>query len=162
MSTIAVRNQNPGTSLARQAEWDPTRWARELLRWDPFREISPGFPSLEAVGFSPAFEVKETQEGYQFKADLPGILEKDLEVSRTGNRLTVSGRREAEREEKGDTFFMCERSYGSFTRAFTLPEGIDGEHIRADLKDGVLNLFVPKKPGAQPQKIAVHGPEKKS
>jgi HSP20 family protein len=70
--------------------------------------------------FVPDFEVKETKEGFVFKADVPGIKEKDLEITMTGNRLTISGKREAEMEERSDTYYACERSYGSFTRAFTL------------------------------------------
>ena len=155
---IVIRNKEDGGSLARRESWEPSSWARELLRWDPFREMMPA-PSGE-YAFVPAFEVKETKEGYLFKADLPGVYEKDLDITRTGNRLTVSGKREAEREEKGDTFYMMERSYGSFTRAFTLPEGIDGDHIRADLKDGVLTLMVPKTPEHQPQKILVSAQKK--
>ncbi len=158
MSNIQVR-QNGGP-IARKSEWDPMAWARDLLRWDPFREMAPSF--VETAAFAPAFDVKETAEGYQFRADVPGVLDKDIEVTRTGNRLTVSGKRESEKEQKGDTFYACERTYGSFMRAFTLPEGIDGEHIRAELKDGVLTVLVPKTPAAQPQKIAIKPPEKKS
>jgi HSP20 family protein len=139
-------------------------WARDLLRWDPFREMAPSYANFaaELPAFAPAFEVKETKDGYLFKADVPGVLDKDLEITRTGNRLTISGRRETEKEEKQDTYYACERSYGSFTRAFTLPEGIDGDHIRADLANGVLTLLVPKTPEAQPQKIAVKPADKKS
>jgi HSP20 family protein len=126
--------------------------------------MTSGFPHLavEAAAFSPAFEVKETKEGFQFKADVPGVAEKDLDITRTGNRLTITGRRESEKEEKHETYYTCERSYGSFTRSFTLPDGIDGDHIRADLKDGVLTLLVPKTPEAQPQKIALKPADKKS
>jgi HSP20 family protein len=159
MSNIQVR-QNGGGPLARKTEWDPMAWARDLLRWDPFREMAPSF--VETAAFAPAFDVKETAEGYQFHADVPGVLDKDIEVTRTGNRLTVSGKRESAKENKSETFYASERSYGSFMRTFTLPEGIDGEHIRAELKDGVLSILVPKTPAAQPQKIAVKPPENKS
>ncbi len=118
--------------------------------------------SVPELTFSPAFEVKETKEGYSFKADLPGVAEKDVEVTRTGNRLAISGKREAERQDKGETYYACERSYGSFTRTFTLPDGIDGERIRAELKDGVLSVLVPKLPEAKPQKIAIKPESKKS
>jgi hypothetical protein len=70
------------------------------------------------------------------RADLPGIDEKDLDGSLTGNRLVASGKREAEEEQKGETWSACERSHGSFTRSFTLPEGIDTEHVRASLDKG--------------------------
>ena len=162
MANLTVKHQNGGQrEIMRRAEWDPVAWARDFLRFDPFREIAPSF-NFEPMGFVPAFEVKETKEAYEFRADVPGVLEKDIEITRTGNRLTVSGKRESEKEEKGETYYACERSYGSFTRAFTLPEGIDGDHIRAELKDGVLAVLVPKKPEAQPQKIALKPVEKKS
>ena len=161
MGNLQIRQNGGREVAARRPELDPIGWARDMLRWDPFRELAPTF-SVEMPAFAPAFDIKETREGYQFRADVPGVMEKDLEITRTGNRLTVSGKRESEKEEKGDTYYSCERSYGSFMRAFTLPEGIDGEHVRAELKDGVLTVFVPKKPEAQPQKIALKPEEKKS
>jgi len=119
--------------------------------------MSPFWPAEEQpVRFTPDFEVKETKEGFVFKADLPGVKEKDLEITMTGNRLTISGKREADMEEKADTYYACECSYGSFTRAFTLPEGTDGDnHSRAELKEGVLTLLLPKKLEQQPRRIEV-------
>jgi HSP20 family protein len=155
MSNIIVKKENGGAVPARMTEWDPFRAARELFRWDPFHEMAPFGFLTEGAPFTPAFEVKETKESYLFKADLPGVKEADLDITRTGNRLTVSGKREAEKEERAETYYAYERSYGSFTRSFTLPEGIDGEHIRADLKDGVLTLVIPKTPEAQPKKISL-------
>ena len=73
----------------------------------------------------------------------------------SGSRLSISGKREAEKENKTDTYYAVERTYGSFTRSFTLPEGIDDAAIHADLRDGVLTVLVPKKPEAQPKKIPV-------
>lgn len=99
--------------------------------------------------------MKETPEGYVFKADVPGVKESDLNLSLTGNRLTVSGRRDAEKEEKNDTFYAFERSFGSFTRSFTLPVEIDPNGARAEMKDGVLTVFVPRTPASLPKKIAV-------
>ena len=160
MANITVRNDGSGREVARR-EWDPAGWARELLRWDPFREMMPSF-AVPEMTFNPAFEIKETKEGYTFKADLPGVVEKDVEIDRTGTRLSISGKRESEHEDKGETYYACERSYGSFTRTFTLPDGIDGEHIRAELKDGVLTVLVPKLPEARPQKIAIKPETKKS
>ncbi len=161
MANLPIRQNGGSREITRRPELDPLAWARDMLRWDPFRELAPTF-SVEMTTFAPAFDVKETKEGYLFRADVPGVAEKDLEITRTGNRLTVSGKRENEKEEKGETYYTCERSYGSFLRAFTLPEGIDGEHVRAEMKDGVLSIFVPKKPEAQPQKIALKPEEKKS
>lgn len=107
------------------------------------------------MAFYPSFEVKETEKAYVFKADVPGVKEGDLEVTVTGNRLTVSGKRESEKEEKTDTYYTCERSYGSFSRSFTLPEGTDVGAVTADLKDGVLTVALPKRPEVQPKKIPI-------
>lgn len=159
MADIIVRN-NGGRELARR-EWDPSSWMRELLRWDPFREMMPNLATPELT-FNPAFEIKETKEGYSFKADLPGVAEKDLEVTRSGTRLTIAGKREWAYEDQKETYYACERAYGSFTRTFTLPDGIDGEHVHAELKDGVLSVFVPKLPEAKPQRITIKPEVKKS
>jgi HSP20 family protein len=143
-----------------QRETDPFRW---LLRWDPFREMAPswfGQPSTE-TGFSPSFEVKENKDGYMFKADLPGVQDKDVEVKLVGDRLTISGKREAEREDKDDTYYAYERSFGSFMRSFTLPSGIDADHVLAELKDGVLSVVIPKKEAAQGKTISIKSGETK-
>jgi HSP20 family protein len=163
MANINVRKQESGQrELVRPQTWDPMAWARDLLRWDPFREMIPT-PSFQyELTFAPAFEVKETKEGFTFKADVPGVDEKAIDITRTGNRLTISGKRESEKEEQGDTYYTMERSYGSFTRAFTLPDGVDGDHIQADLRDGVLTIVAPKLPESQPKKVEIKGSEKRS
>lgn len=139
------------------AKWDPIRAMREMFNWDPFQQMAPfaPLPSIEPVVFAPSFEVVENADAFLFKADVPGIKKEDLEISVTGNRLQISGKREAEQETKNDTIYAYERQYGSFCRSFTLPEGVDLEHAKSELKDGVLTLAVPKKPGAQAKKIAI-------
>ncbi len=154
MANIAVHKEPQAKSTRPEREWDPFRTMRDVLRWDPFGEIAPRWFG-EDLGFNAAFEVKESKDAFVFKADLPGIKAEDLDVKLTQNRLTVSGKREAEKTEKGDTFYTFERSYGSFVRSFTLPEGVDAEKVEADLKEGVLTLKVPKKPEAQPKQINV-------
>ena len=99
--------------------------------------------------------MKETKEGFQFKADLPGLKESDLDVSVSGNRLTVSGKREEEKHDKSDTHFSYERSFGSFSRTCSLPEGADLNGVVAELKGGVLTMLVPKRAGEQSKKVAV-------
>ena len=154
MANIQVRKDNGGQVAQQpQGEWDPLRWMREMMRWDPFQQMAPAFP--EQGVFAPAFEIKENKEAYTFKADVPGVKLEDIEVTSTGNRLRISGKREAERVEKTDTYYACERSYGSFARAFTLPDGVDTDHIKAAVDNGVLTIAVPKKPEAQARKIVV-------
>ncbi|HVY48102.1 MAG TPA: Hsp20/alpha crystallin family protein [Minicystis sp.] len=164
---IQVRRENdqPKTTQAiaphREMRWDPFRMLRELASWDPFHEMQAFTPEL-AGGMLVNFEVKETNDGYVFKADVPGMKENDINVLLTGNRLTISGKREAEREEKGDTYYCYERTYGDFRRSFTLPEGVDPNTIHADLKDGVLTVGIHKTPELQSKKIPVQTPAKKS
>jgi len=165
MSNIAVTkgNENRPATLATAVDsrWDPYRAMRDLMGWDPFREMMP-FAAQTPAGFVPSFEVKETKDSYLFKADVPGVKESDLHITTTGNRLTIAGNREAEKKEQTDTYYSFERTYGSFSRSFTLPEGADLNTVHADLKDGVLTIDVKKMPEAQPKKIAIQSAAKKS
>ncbi len=150
-----IVKKNGGSQLT---EWNPLRVMRDWLRWDPFREMAPvfpGFPELERLEWNPSFDVTENKDAFVFKADLPGAKKDDIEISTTGNRLQISGKREAEKETKSETVYTYERQYGSFVRSFTLPEGADLEHAKSELKDGVLTLVVPKLPGAQAKKIPI-------
>ena len=144
--------------------WDPFRVVRDVFRWDPFREFEAALGGeYRSLGsFVPTFDVKETKEGYVFRADLPGVKDEDLDVSLTGNRLTISGHREQETREQGDTYYTTERSYGSFSRTFTLPNGTDGENISAELKNGVLLVNVPKKPEVQAKRITIGKGDRKA
>jgi HSP20 family protein len=129
---------------------------RDLFGWDPFAEMAPAVGRWEGVTtFAPRFEVKETKDAYIFKADLPGVEEKDLDISLTGSRVTVSGKREEERRDESETYYTYERNYGTFSRSFTLPEGVDFEHCDAELKHGVLTLTVPKKSENVSRKISL-------
>jgi HSP20 family protein len=139
------------------ATWEPFRLLREMMVQDPFREL--GWPSLpEAttpLAFNPNFDIKENAEGYYFRADLPGVRESDLEVNLQGNRVTVTGKREAEKTDEHDKYYIYERSYGAFTRSFTLPDGVEVDKAKAELKDGVLTLFMPRKAALQAKKLHV-------
>jgi HSP20 family protein len=153
MATLIRRGQNE-VAPSSESVWDPFRVMRDVLRWDPFRELEAAAGGDYGL-FAPSFDVKENKDGYVFRADLPGVKEEDLEISLTGNRLAISGKREAEKREQGETYYASERSYGSFTRAFTLPDGTDAENVKAELKNGVLQVTVPKKPEVQPRKIQI-------
>jgi HSP20 family protein len=153
MANLIRRNQTH-ESAPSISVWDPFRVMRDVLRWDAFRDAAPTFEA-EYRAFIPRFDVKETREGYVFRADLPGVDDKNLDVSLTGNLLTISGHREQEKREDSDTYYATERTYGSFSRAFTLPEGTDADHVTADLKNGVLVVTIPKKPEVQPKKITI-------
>jgi HSP20 family protein len=161
MSEISVQKKSREAAPAPmpRREVEPFRLMRDLLRWDPFQEMRPLW-SRELEAYAPAFDVKETRDSFLLKADLPGVKEQDLEVTCAGSRLTISGKRESEKEEKDDTYYTYERSYGSFTRSFTLPDQTDPSHIKAELKDGELTIVVPKAPDAVAKKIPVSAGDK--
>lgn len=164
MSNLIRRTTEEKPATIATPAYDPMRIMREMMSWDPFREMSPSwFPMIRETAFSPAFEVKENGDTYSFKADLPGIAEKDLEVKLAGNRMTISGKREEEKQDKNDTYYTYERSFGSFARTFTLPDAADLGHIAADLKDGVLTIIVSKKKAEPAKTVAIKtGETKKS
>jgi HSP20 family protein len=149
-----VKKQEDAERFPLLRGWDPFRMMREMMRWDPFRDLT-SFPTWETATFTPSFDVKETTEGYVLKADLPGVQEKDLKVTLTANRLTVAGKRETEEKKENEHHYALERSYGSFSRSFTLPSDIQGDKIHAELKDGVLMLMLPKKPEAKAKEIEI-------
>ncbi|TAK32366.1 MAG: Hsp20/alpha crystallin family protein, partial [Myxococcaceae bacterium] len=91
--------QKAANSIVTPNIWEPYRAMREAMRWNPLAALQANTETM-GVTFNPEFEVVENKEGYQFRADLPGIKEKDLEISMTGNRLTVSGHREAEKRDE--------------------------------------------------------------
>src|SRR5690606_20702487 len=108
------------------------------------------------------FEVRETDDAFLFKGDLPGVKQEDIGISVVGNGLQISGKREREEESEEGTMHAYERSYGSFMRTFPLPDAADLDKVRADLKDGVLSIVVPKKPGSAPsrRKVPIGGGSK--
>jgi HSP20 family protein len=149
MATLTTRN---GTAPVRTVR-DPFSMARELLSWDPF------FGGRQVTAFAPAFEVKETNDAFVLKADLPGVAEGDLDIGVHNNVLTVSGSRAAEDRKEGETYALYERQFGSFTRSFSLPDIADGEKIEANLNNGVLTLSIAKKAEAKPRKIELKKPQ---
>ncbi len=155
MADINVRRSTPG-SITRE---EPFRLFREMFGFDPFQQMTT-WPISREMTFTPEFEVKETKAGYVFKADLPGVREQDIDITVTGSRLTIAGKREEEKEQQGDTYYTMERSYGSFSRSFTMPEGADMDNLQAELKSGVLSIHVPKRPEVQSKKIALKSGEK--
>lgn len=140
-----IRTNGGNRSILR----DPYSLARELLGWDPFLTARP------ASAFVPAFEVKETNDAFMLRADVPGVEEKDLDVGIHNGVLTVSGSRQSEERREGESYAVYERQYGSFSRSFSLPDMADGEGIEAKLDNGVLELKIPKKAEAKPRKIAI-------
>ncbi len=106
---------------------------------------------------APAMDVTEDKDAYKLTAELPGMSEKDIEVSVTDSMLTLKGEKKQEKEQKDRNYYVSERAYGSFERGFSLPEGIDANKIAASFAKGVLTITLPKKPEAkvEPKKVEV-------
>lgn len=127
---------------------DPFTMARDLFGWDPFNG------DRASVAFAPAFEVKETAEAFVVKADLPGVKEEHLDVSLHNGVLSIAGTRTAEERKEGESFYLYERQFGSFSRSFALPDTADADRVEAKLEGGILTLTIGKKVEAKPRKIA--------
>ncbi len=116
-----------------------------------------GMPTLggraEGQNFvNPSFEIAETEKEFHVSAELPGLTEKDVEVSMEDNLLTIKGEKKEEKDEKKKkNYHLYERRYGSFQRAFSLPENSDADKIAATVKNGVLEIVIPKKEPSKPK-----------
>ena len=151
-----VRRPNQSSIAPRFGEWDPMSLMENLLRYEPFADLAEARRGNIEQTFAPRFDVKETKDAFELHADLPGVREEDVEISLTGNCLCISGQRSQEEKRDGDNYYMIERSYGSFSRSFTLPDSADTEHINASIKDGVLSLHLPKRAESQPRRVTLN------
>jgi HSP20 family protein len=139
-----------------------------LNRWDPFTEmarlqdeVSRQFTADRRFtgSFTPAVDIFEDKDSIHVKVELPGLKAENVNVHVENQLLTISGERKLENEESGtgkaNGYHRVERSYGSFTRSFSLPSNVSGDRIEADMKDGILDVKLPKKEEAQPKRIPV-------
>src|SRR5438552_4068077 len=143
-----------------------------ITRWDPFRDLSVlqermnrlfndagrGWRNDEAAAtttWSPAVDIFETEGEIVVKAELPGVDRKDITLNLDNNVLTLKGERRFEKETKEENYHRIERAYGGFSRAFSIPATVDEEKIRADYRDGVLKIALPKKEVAKPKQIRI-------
>jgi HSP20 family protein len=157
---------------AAPAVWHPVETLRQEIDrlfddfgrgfWrNPFRrsvfDVEPFWRrEMKFVG-APAVDIVEKDSAYEITADLPGMDEKNVDVQFSNGNLTIKGEKREEKEEKKKDFYLQERSFGSFERTFSVPDGVDADKIEATFKKGVLTITLPKKPGAQkpPKKINV-------
>jgi HSP20 family protein len=146
-----------------------------IARWDPFRDLvsiqdrmnrlfDESFRGLQRGGteddwsvgaWAPAVDIFEHEGNIVLKAELPGIDPKDVEIRLENNVLTLRGERKFGTEVKRESFHRVERSYGAFSRSFTLPSVVDQGGIKAEYKDGVLQVTLPKRPEAKPKQIHI-------
>jgi HSP20 family protein len=143
-----------------------------IARWDPFRDLGVlqermnrifedtgrgwrGDEATSTTSWSPAVDIYETESEIVVKAELPGVDKKDISLNLEKNVLTLRGERKFEKETKQENYHRIERSYGSFSRSFTIPASVDEERIRADYKDGILDIALPKKEQVKPKQIPI-------
>ena len=144
-----------------------------LVRWDPFRELedvsdrlnrmfarnatptSNGKETMIVADWTPSVDISETEGEYQIKAEIPDVKKDDVKITLEDGVLTIQGQRKQEKEERGTKYHRIERSYGSFARTFSLPDVIEVEKVKAEFKDGVLHLHLPKSEKAKSKTIEV-------
>jgi HSP20 family protein len=153
--------------MAGLTRWDP--W-----RSDPFRELEEigerfgrilgrypgsrehqGRESMTVADWVPTVDIAEDTQEYLIKAEIPEVDRKDVKVTVENSVLTIQGQRKQEKEEKDKRYHRIERSYGTFVRTFALPENVAEENLRAEFKDGMLLVHVPKTEKAKPKAIEV-------
>lgn len=105
--------------------------------------------------WSPAVDIRETDEALILTAELPGLTKEDVQITLENQVLTLSGERKFEKEAKGENFHRIERSYGAFTRAFTLPTHVKTEKVDASFEHGVLTVTLPKMEESKPRRISI-------
>lgn len=147
-----------------------------IVRWEPFRDLvslqdrmnrlfNDSFRGLSGTGeddwslggtWAPAVDIYEQNGNVVLKAELPGVDAKEVDIRLENNVLTLSGERKIDNEVKRESYHRVERAYGSFTRSFTLPTVIDQEKIKAEYKDGVLQVTLPKREEAKPKQISIN------
>lgn len=142
-----------------------------LMKWTPFGELTSfrremdrlferffgELPSLELPGMAwgPRLDMSETKDSLVVKAELPGLEAKDLDISVSGNTLTIKGEKKQEKEEKDEHHHMIERSYGAFSRIVELPAPVAADKIKATFKNGVLTIALPKTEEAKRRAVSI-------
>jgi HSP20 family protein len=153
---MALEIWRPRWGLRRSLFPESSRTDREME--DMFSRFFRGLPSGEAegLGWFPAIDVVDRKDELLLRADLPGLTEKDIDVTVKDGALTLRGQRKEEKETKeGEEYYCCERWSGSFSRTLTLPPGINSEKVGASFKNGVLEIHIPKTKEAEGKKIEI-------
>ena len=148
--TTGLMRWNPETDLLR-GRMD--RLFNEMLG-----DIWGGRASAEGVAmrtWAPPVDIRETEDALVLTVELPGMSKEEVEITLENNVLTLAGERKFEKEVKGETWHRVERSYGSFSRSFTLPATVRIERVEASFTDGVLAIKLPKVEESKPRKIAI-------
>ena len=141
----------------RLTETDPFRdWFRSPLSTRLSRLLGEPLAEGAAIAaWSPAVDLTESKDGYAITIELPGAKKEDVSIECQDNLLTIRGEKKSEREEKDEHRHYVERSYGSFTRSFRLPNDASSDRVKATFKDGVLSVEVPKVEERKPKTVSI-------
>ncbi len=126
-----------------------------LFEDDAFRPFSLLREDLRSGGWMPAVDIRETDDSYEFTAELPGLAKEDVSITLEDKILTLSGERKFEEAEERNSYHRVERAYGKFSRSFTLPGAVDQAKVKASFKDGLLTVSVPKAEEIKPRRIEI-------
>jgi HSP20 family protein len=143
-----------------------------ITRWRPFRDMMTvqdemnrlfddffGRPVMRRdwaeAAWCPCVDVSETKDSVVINTEIPGMSKDDVKVSIQDNVLTLSGEKKQEKEEKDANYHRMERSYGSFSRSFTLPTSVKADKVKATYKDGILRIALPKSEEVKPKQIPI-------
>jgi len=138
-----------------------------IMRWEPLREFDELFNHYKFLTtrnmlrndneeWTPSADISETDKEYLIKAVLPEVSREDVKVELENGVLTISGERKQEKQAKGENEIRIESFYGNFSRSFALPENIDAKNVRAESKDGVLKVHIPKTETAKSKAITIN------
>jgi HSP20 family protein len=152
------RKTSKGDAMNTLARWDQSRGLTlqdqvNRLFEDSFTRDRSGRADLAT--WAPAVDIYETENELVVKADLPDLQDKDIDVRVENNTLTIRGERKFEKDVNEDNYLRIERSYGSFTRSFSLPNTVNSENIRAEYRNGVLTLHMAKREESKPKQIKI-------
>lgn len=132
-----------------------TNWQEQVNRM--FENAFPGRTDSSAMtAWAPSVDIYETENELVLKADVPDITEKDFDIRVENNMLTIRGERKFEQKVKEENYLRIERTYGSFSRSFSLPNTVNTESIKADYKNGVLTVEIPKRAESKPKQVKVN------
>jgi HSP20 family protein len=164
MAETAIEVKKGAPTPTRPAQADPWQSFRsEMDRLFDRFSMGFGFPALRRMldvepawryetsisALTPAVDITEDDKAYKITAELPGLEDKDVEITITGDMLSIKGEKRQEEERKDENYHMTERAWGSFQRAFAVPDGVDRDNITAALSKGVLTVVLPKTAEAQ-------------
>jgi HSP20 family protein len=144
---------------------------KELTPWRPFGELSSLRREMDRLWenffgerlltrmwereWAPSLDVSESKDNFVVKAEVPGIDAKDIDISLTGDVLTIRGEKKQEKEEREEDYHLVETSYGSFSRSVRLPAEVESNKIKASYKNGILNITLPKSEKVKAKEVKI-------